>query len=163
MATTKPKSGNDINQGSAVTGVQDTGGFSKTTSEIPVQFTSGQYTTKFDDYGLRRKTVEIGTWDMDTTADVEIKHGLIVGAAWKNVRSIEVTIRNDDDNTYYTDSTDTSANADAGIEITKIDEDVVYLARATLGTFDSVNFDKVADPGDASIVYNRGWITVWYV
>jgi len=152
-----------INQGSAVVGVNRSGGnIVKTTSTIPVQFSPSDQSTKFDDYGLRRKTIEIGAWDMDTEADVEIKHGLTVGAAWKNVRSIEVTIRNDDDNTYYTDSTDTSANADAGIEITKIDEDAVYLARAGAGTFDSVNFNEVADPGDASIVYNRGWITVWY-
>ncbi len=166
--TTKVITANDINQGSSVVGVNASGAYdssttiTKTASTLSVQYSARDYSAKFDDYGLRRKTVEIGAWDMDTEADVEIKHGLTVGAAWKNVRSIEVTIRNDDDNTYYTDSTDTSANADAGIEITKIDEDAVYLARAGAGTFDSVNFNEAADPGDDSIVYNRGWITVWY-
>lgn len=154
MATTKPKSGNDINQGSAVTGVQDTGGFSKTTSEIPVQFTSGQYTTKFDDYGLRRKTIDIGKWDMSSDASFTVAHGLSA-TEWKNVRSIEVTIRNDADTIYYTDSHDTSADADDGIEIEKIEATNVTLKRAT-GTFSTTDFENPLED-------NRGWVTVWYV
>jgi len=156
MATTKPKSANDINQGSVVTGVQDTGGFSKTTSEIPVQFTSSQYTGKFDDYGLRRKTIEIGDWNMDSTASATVAHGLSA-TAWKNIRSVEIMIRNDagGTDTYYNDSTDTSANADAGVEVTSIDATNITLNRAGSGTFDATTFNDTS--------YNRGWVTVWYV
>lgn len=156
MATTKTISANSLNHGSSVTGVQVSGGSSTSTTTVPVQFTSNQYTTKFDDYGLRRKTIEIGTWDMDTTASVTIAHGLS-NNLWKNVRNIELVVRNDADTTYYTDSTDTASNADDGIEIEKIDDTNVTLIRAAAtSTFDSTNFDKTTDN------YNRGWITLWY-
>jgi hypothetical protein len=158
MATTKAKSANDINQGSVVTGVQDTGGFSKTTSEIPVQFTSGQYTTKFDDYGLRRKTVEIGDWDMNTAASATVAHGLSA-TAWKNIRSVEIIIRNDVGGTdaYYNDSHDeaTTSSGSGGVEVNKIDSTNVTLNRASPGAFDSTSFEDTS--------YNRGWVTVWYV
>lgn len=166
--TTKVITANAVNQGSSVVGVNASGAYdsastiSKTKSTLDSQYSSRDYSSKFDDYGLRRKTVEIGAWNMDTAADVEIKHTLI-NNLWKNVRAIDVVIRNDADTIYYTDSTDTSANADDGFEITKIDEDAVYLARAAAtSTFDNTDFNDIADPGDASIVYNRGWITIWY-
>jgi hypothetical protein len=155
MATTKAKSANDINQGSVVTGVQDTGGFSKTTSEIPVQFTSSQYTAKFDDYGLRRKTIEIGDWNMNTTASATVAHGLSA-TVWKKTRHIEIVIRNDADTEYYTDSHDeatTSAGA-GGVEVNKIDSTNVTLNRASPGAFDSTSFEDTS--------YNRGWVTIWY-
>ena len=159
MPTEKPVSSASINQGSIVTGVQKLGGSSISTSEIPVQFTSNQYTTKFDDYGLRRKTIEIGVWDMTTTASITVAHGL-TNDLWKNVRNIEIVVRNDDDDIYYTDSTDTASDADDGIEIEKIDDTNVTLIRAAAGggssTFDNANFDKTTDN------YNRGWVTIWY-
>jgi hypothetical protein len=156
MATTKAKSANEINQGSVVAGVQDTGGFSKTTSEIPVQFTSSQYTAKFDDYGLRRKTIEIGKWDMNSDASFTVAHGL-ANNLWKKTRHIEIVIRNDADTEYYTDSHDeaaTSAGA-GGVEVNKIDSTNVTLKRANPGAFASTNFED--SPQD-----NRGWVTIWY-
>ena len=158
MPTEKPVSSASINQGSIVTGVQKLGGSSISTSEIPVQFTSNQYTTKFDDYGLRRKTIEIGVWDMPATASVTVAHGL-TNDLWKNVKNIEVVIRNDADTEYYTDSHDTATDADDGIEIEKIDDTNVTLKRAGngsgTGTFDTANFDTDSN-------YNRGWVTIWY-
>ena len=166
--TTKVINANAVNQGSSIVGVNSSGAYdsastiSKTKSTLDSQYSSRDYSSKFDDYGLRRRTVEIGAWDMDTTAAVEIKHTLI-NNLWKNVRAIDVVIRNDADTIYYTDSTDTSADADDGFEITKIDEDAVYLARAAAAsTFDNTDFNQTAEPSDASIVYNRGWITIWY-
>ena len=154
MPTEKPVSSAAINQGSIVTGVQRLGGSSTSTSELPVQFTSNQYTTRFDDYGLRRKTIEIGDWDMDATASITVAHGL-TNDLWKNVKYIEIVIRNDADTEYYTDSHDTAANADGGIEINKIDNTNITINRAGSGTFDSANFDTDSD-------YNRGWVTIWY-
>jgi len=155
MAHSTIKSGSGINQGSAVVGVnRPDGTVTKTTSSIPVQFSPSDQSTKFDDYGLRRKTIEIGDWDMNTTASATVAHGLSA-TAWKNVRSMEVVIRNDDDDTYYNDSTDTSANADAGVEVTSIDATNITLNRAgTPSTFDSAYFEDTS--------YNRGWVTVWY-
>jgi len=161
---------NDINnQGSAVLGVNRGSGASdiivkaSTTTPSEFKWTDGinpilaniqtKYDEKFDDYGLRRKTIEIGDWNMNTTASSTVTHGLS-STQWKNLRSVEVAVRNDDDDVYYTDSTDTSADADAGIEIDKIDATNVTLKRAALGTFDSSDFEKTS--------YNRGWVTIWY-
>lgn len=156
MAHSTIKSGSGINQGSAVVGVnRPDGTVAKTTSSIPVQFSPSDQSTKFDDYGLRRKTIDIGKWDMNTDASFTVAHGLS-STAWKKVRGIEVVIRNDNDDTYYTDSTDTSDNADDGVEIEKIDATNVTLKRAaTASTFDNANFEDA--PED-----NRGWVTVWY-
>ena len=157
--TTKVITANDINQGSSVVGVNASGAYdssttiTKTASTLSVQYSARDYSAKFDDYGLRRKTVEIGDWNMDSTASGAVAHSL-TNNLWKNVRSIEVAVRNDDDDTYYTDSTDTSANADAGIEIEKIDSANVTLKRAGSGTFDATAFNATS--------YNRGWVTIWY-
>ena len=158
--TTKVITANAVNQGSSVVGVNASGAYdsastiSKTKSTLDSQYSSRDYSSKFDDYGLRRKTIEIGKWDMDDEASVTVAHSLS-DDLWKNVRAIDVVIRNDADDTYYTDSTDTSANADAGIEIEKIDATNVTVKRAAGGTFDATTFDTTGS-------YNRGWITIWY-
>ena len=89
---------------------------------------------------------------MNTTASATVAHGLSA-TVWKKVRSIEVTIRNDADDTYYTDSHDTSADADDGIEIEKIDATNVTLKRAS-GTFSTTSFQTTT--------HTRGWVTIWY-
>ena len=161
MSNQKIISANRVNQGSAIINVQRADStIVKTTSTDTfsghvksTNYSDRDYDAKFDDYGLRRKTIEIGDWDMDSTASITVAHGL-ASDLWKNVRSMEVTVRNDDDDTYYTDSTDTSANADAGIEIEKIDATNITVKRAASGTFDSAAFDASG--------YNRGWLTIWY-
>tara|TARA_Y100001938_G_C8073892_1_gene424789 strand:- start:913 stop:1380 length:468 start_codon:yes stop_codon:yes gene_type:complete len=154
MPTEKPVSSASINQGSIVTGVQKLGGSSISTSEIPVQFTSNQYTTKFDDYGLRRKTIEIGDWNMNTTASITVAHGL-TNDLWKNVKNIEIVIRNDADTIYYNDSHQNDIGTNPfGVEINKIDNTNVTLNRNGT-TFDSTLFDTDSN-------YNRGWVTIWY-
>jgi len=169
MATTKAISANNLNQGSATVGVKRTGTdriqkWDGSASLRPAyqtnkytQYDARDTSSRFDDYGLRRKTIEIGTWDMDATASVTVAHSLSA-TEWTKIRSVELMIRNDAGltATYYNDSTDTSANADGGIEVTSIDATNVTLNRADSGTFDSVSFNDTADS------YNRGWITVWY-
>ena len=39
---------------------------------------SGDYQSRFDDYGLRRNTVEIGDWNMDCTGFVKVNQDAIV-------------------------------------------------------------------------------------
>ena len=169
MATTKPISTNDLNQGSATVGVQRGGASASIVkwdgsdslrpayqSNHVTQYDARDSSSRFDDYGLRRKTIEIGTWDMDSSQTATVAHGL-TNDLWKNVRNIEIVVRNDDDDTYYTDSTDTSANADDGIEIERIDAtNVTIKCAAATSTFDNANFNNVTDS------YNRGWITIWY-
>ena len=166
----KAVSSNEIkNQGGAVLGVNrgntSTDIIIKASTNTPAEFkwTDGinpslsniqsKYDEKFDDYGLRRKTIEIGGWNMNTTAASTVSHGLS-SVAWKKVRGIQVTIRNDADTTYYTDSTDTSDNADDGIEIEKIDATNVTLKRAGSGTFSTTDFQTTT--------HTRGWVTIWY-
>jgi hypothetical protein len=173
MATTKAVTGNDINQGSATVDVRLGGAdsdISKTDSGLNPsiitngethlhthrQYSSSNYDSKFDDYGLRRKTIEIGDWDMDSSQTATVAHGLSA-TDWLKIRSVEVMIRNDSGgtDTYYTDSTDTSANADDGIEIEKIDATNVTLkCAAATSTFDNTSFNETS--------YNRGWVTIWY-
>ena len=178
MGTTKVISANSLNQGSATVGVQRGGATASivkwdgreslkpahNTNPVSKSFPATQYgardtSSRFDDYGLRRKTIEIGTWDMSASQTATIAHGLS-NNLWKNVRNIEIVVRNDDDDTYYTDSTDTSANADDGIEIEKIDATNITIKCAAAGggssTFANASFDKILNS------YNRGWITIWY-
>ena len=171
MATTKPISANALNQGSATVGVQRGGASASIVkwdgsdslkpayqSNHVTQYDARDTSSRFDDYGLRRKTIEIGVWDMPATASVTVAHGL-TSDLWKNVKNIEVVIRNDADTEYYTDSHDTATDADDGIEIEKIDDTNVTLKRAGngsgTGTFDTANFDTDSN-------YNRGWVTIWY-
>ena len=166
MATTKVITTTSINNGRSVISVNPAGAYdsstiTKTSSNIPkntAQLTPKDNSSRFDDYGLRRKTIEIGTWDMPDTASITVAHGL-VGDLWKNIRSVDIVIRNDSGgtDTYYTDSSEqtSGAAADAGVEVEKIDATNVTVKRATGGTFDSTLFDTDSN-------YNRGWITVWY-
>tara|TARA_Y100000592_G_scaffold100649_1_gene181723 strand:+ start:2932 stop:3438 length:507 start_codon:yes stop_codon:yes gene_type:complete len=167
MATTKPISTNALNQGSATVGVQRGGASASIVkwdgsdslrpayqSNHVTQYDARDTSSRFDDYGLRRKTVEIGDWDMESSQTATVAHGL-TNNLWKNVRNIEVVVRNDDDDTYYTDSTDTSANADDGVEIEKIDATNVTLkCAAATSTFANSSFNQTS--------YNRGWVTIWY-
>ena len=160
--TTKAITGNELNQGSSTVGLKRGGAtvsIVKTETTLPKQFSARDQSSKYDDYGLRRKTIEIGVWDMTASQTATVAHGL-TNDLWKNVRNIEIVVRNDDDDTYYTDSTDTSADADDGIEIEKIDNTNVTIKCAAAGggssTFDNTDFNKTTDS------YNRGWITLWY-
>lgn len=102
---------------------------------------------------LSTKTVEIGDWDMDGTAQVLVNHGLS-STEWKNIRTIYAMVRDDVDTKYYPlDTTTTSGTTEGGIGL--ISPTQIGLARTTSGTFDSINFDKIA--------YNRGWVTITYI
>jgi hypothetical protein len=165
MGTIKAIGANRVNQGSSVVGVQR-GGETATVVrgsgnyDFPsgktgfVQYSSASYSAKYDDYGLKRKTLAIGTWDMDATATVSVTHGL-TGATWKDTRNIELSIRNDDDNTRYTNN--------GGHGLGMINNDVVasgitstsvILCRRESGQFDDTEFNSTA--------ISRGNVTLWY-
>mgnify|MGYP003124179993 FL=1 len=117
---------------------------------------SGDYQARFDDYGLRRNTVEIGDWNMDSTGFVKVNHGLEYSDTWKGTRNTAFTIRNDADTVYFGDN-----HSNSGTHMTAVDVAVsgitnkkVVLIRKTGGSFDSSDFDSTS--------YNRGWVTVWY-
>jgi hypothetical protein len=101
---------------------------------------------------LHRKIVEIGDWDMDTTATKAVPHGLTV----TKIRGLSGVIRIDGDNAYYP-LTPGSASYDyePGAIIISADATNINLARKTSTYFDGANFNSTS--------YNRGWIIVDYV
>lgn len=102
---------------------------------------------RLQDNIVRRKTIRIGDWDMDSTASVSVAHGL----SQAKIRNISVLIINDTTSArlplcfnngtqggnYSTDATD------------------VIMTRIASGPFDNANFDSTS--------FNRGYITIDYV
>jgi len=101
---------------------------------------------------LRPKLINIGDWDMATTASVSITHGLTLST----IRGVNAVIR--DDAATSLDPIYSFANTtDPGLlsgGVTTIDATNITLARRAGGQFDSANYNDTS--------YNRGWITVWY-
>ena len=125
-------------------------------AQVPVyQVLESGYITKFDDYGLRRKTVEMGDWNMDSTGFLKVSHGLNYSDTWKGTRSTGFTIRDDADSVYYgSKNSDNDAMLSLDLAVSGITSKKVVMIRRTGGSFDSSDFD--------STNYNRGWVTVWY-
>ncbi len=104
------------------------------------------------------KVIDIGDWNMHNSNSgsvlKSVAHGL--GALWRDIRSINVTIRDDGDSVLYllnnfNDQADPYLlnGGIAGINSTN-----VLLRSRTGGTFDTVAFDSTS--------YNRGWVTIWH-
>ena len=101
---------------------------------------------------LKTKIVDIGDWNMDTTTNVDVAHGL----TFTNIRNVNVMIRRDD-NTIYTplDGGQNTINGDNQGNVNTIDSTNINLTRVTGGTFDSNNWDSTS--------YNRGWMIITYI
>jgi hypothetical protein len=104
---------------------------------------------------IKAKVVEIGVWNMDTTASVSISHGI---APQSSIRGIFVMIRDDADS--FTPIPLTPGFITTAAEVEGFfycdGSGHVVLNRKTGGTFDSANYDSGAG-------FNRGWITITYV
>lgn len=97
---------------------------------------------------LKIKVLNIGDWNMDTTSNKIVAHGI---SDYKKIRMISVIIRDDSDSGYtcspYLDPSDLlSHNFDVPGSLN--------LFRANGSFYDSVNFDSTS--------YNRGFITIIY-
>jgi hypothetical protein len=100
---------------------------------------------------IRKKVLVIGDWNMDSTDYVLIAHGLPLS----NIRSINVTIRDDNNTTaVFYSSPYKSTDYDYFELFHYTDQTNVTIQRRTGGLFDSVVFDSTG--------YNRGWIMIWY-
>ena len=102
----------------------------------------------------KTKTVEIGDWDMDTNADVQVSHGL----DRRYIRGVQVIVRTDageGGGNYYNLNMvqSTSQNVNGGVSA--IGSSDITIDRCTGGFFDSTNFNSTG--------YNRGWVTITYV
>jgi hypothetical protein len=96
---------------------------------------------------LNTKVIDIGDWDMDSTFEIDVVHGLTLA----KIRSMTVLIRNDADTSY--------TNIDGGVAtggITGIgaDSTEITLSRTNSGSYDTSFYSSTS--------YNRGWITIQY-
>jgi hypothetical protein len=98
-------------------------------------------------FGTKRvpKELNIGNWDMTSTFNVLVPHGLSA-TEWKTIKDVGVEIRNDDDTSYITPGPEITIVKDA----TNLD-----IQRVAADRFDSVDFDASS--------YNRGTIRFTYI
>ena len=94
---------------------------------------------------LKCKVIDIDDWNMDSTASVDVAHGL----TFSTIREVRVSIRHDNGTNLY----DIILNGTDGTFV--VDATNVTLTRTAAGTFDSANFDSTS--------FNRGWVKIFYV
>ena len=99
---------------------------------------------------LITKIIPIGNWNMQGTPTVSVAHG--IGASYKNIRSVQVIVRNDADTIYYDIVLHTGGDVSGGIN--SIDATNISLIRKTGQGFDNTNFNEPS--------YDRGWIYITY-
>lgn len=100
------------------------------------------------------RVIDVPPWNMDTTANINIPHGL--GALWSNIISINVWIMRDGV-TILVPLMSVQNNADPlllGGGIYWITPTDINLQRRTGGQFDSANY--------SAVLVNRGKMLVWY-
>ncbi len=105
--------------------------------------------------GLNVKIVNIGDWNMDSSGQVTVAHGL--GANFSKIRLVTAEIINDAGTATYTliscfTNVGLSSNVTGAIE--SKDSTNISLTRVQGGFFDSTDFNSTG--------YNRGWVTIFY-
>jgi hypothetical protein len=109
-----------------------------------------------DERGYTIATINIGDWDMDTTASITVAHGLSA-TEWKTITNVEVIIRNDSDSVYLQIDSSMPASPErnnGGVDYW--DSADFNLSRYATGGFDdALNY--------AATPYNRGFITFKYI
>jgi hypothetical protein len=100
---------------------------------------------------VRTKIIEIGDWNMDTTASKDVTHGL---PDFKKIRNVSAIIKRDDEAIYWNLASITSAGQLGG-SVGALGTSVLTLYRVTGGNFDSTDFDATS--------FNRGWVYIDYV
>lgn len=98
--------------------------------------------------GVRQKIIDIGDWNMDTTATAP--GGIAHGLDYTKIRRVTALIRNDA-NTLYNPLLDQSTNGNM-IIVSSVN---IVLSRQTGGIFDTTNYSTTS--------YNRGWIVIDYI
>lgn len=100
----------------------------------------------------RREILELGDWDMDTTTNIDVAHGL----EYSDIIKAEVWVRNDADTARSAinsgvDATNTTPQGFVG----DIDSTNVNIVRLTTGKFDHADYNATS--------YNRGWLIITYI
>ena len=99
---------------------------------------------------IHRKIVNIGVWNMDTTSNVSVAHGLTLS----KIRSVSVMIKNDNSTAHYPIGYRVSSSDYTPSGAVYLTDSNVVILRATAGTFDDIAFVSSS---------NRGWIVIDYV
>jgi hypothetical protein len=130
-----------------------------TAGQIPSKINSDDFNTAYVNSilpssgtpNLKIKVLEIGDWNMDSTATLTVAHGL---SDWTKIRSIEVSILNDASGRIYpiAGAADSTTGALSGGY--NVGSPNVILYRTPSGIFDGAGFDSTS--------FNRGWITIIY-
>jgi len=100
-----------------------------------------------------KKSINIGDWNMDSTTEVSVAHGV---TNWRNIRVENISIRRDDDASVvllngFTDGADPNL-VWGGVGY--IDSNYIVIRRRTGSVFDTNNYDATS--------YNRGYIVISY-
>jgi hypothetical protein len=138
-----------INIGAATFRVRRLTSTTVSVTRLESQFTAAD-NTKLDSLGsqnvkLNTKLIDIGDWNMNTTYEFEVTHGLTLN----KIRGMSVLIRNDADTNY-------TLLAINGVTACYADATEITLNRVNSGAFDT-SFYESPPSG------NRGWITIQYV
>lgn len=137
-----------INSRVADTGDTMTGALVNTST---IEAQGGIRTASSGDY-IKTKIIQIGDWDMDSSATVTVAHGL---SDHKKIRRMDAIIRDDSDVFYHPIWTvDGGYTVPAG-SISNPDATNVTLSRQAANYFDSTNYNATA--------YNRGWVIIDYI
>jgi hypothetical protein len=99
----------------------------------------------------RQKVIEIGDWNMDTTATKTVSHGLTLAT----ICGVRGVVRDDAGTEHFGMLTLQDDITNYGVRITDVSSSLVNLERETGGTFDGNGFDSTS--------YNRGWVIVDYL
>ncbi len=99
-------------------------------------------------YKLREKIIEIGDWDMDTTATISVTHLV----DYTKIRSVSIVIKNDAATSLFNINSFTAGVSNGAFQ--SIDGTNVNLERTTGGLFDSTDYNSTS--------FNRGFITIQY-
>ena len=115
---------------------------------------SGDIQTNGVDY-FKTKTLDIGDWNMDTTAAVDVTHGV----DHKKIRSIDVIIRDDTDAIHQPIDrgfNDTNPTQQGAIGSDSYSSTAVRITRlAAPSAFDNAAYDSTS--------FNRGWVPITYL
>jgi len=99
----------------------------------------------------RQKVVEIGDWDMDATAYVNVPHGLTLS----KIRGARVVVRDDESSSLHGVSTNYTGFPDLDGFWQYIDSTNIRIYRETGGNFDTTSYNATS--------FNRGWVIFDYV
>jgi len=134
-------------------------GTTSPTAKLEVNGTVASDGLRMNNVALAHKVVEIGFWDMNTTANVLVPHGL--GANWKNIRSVTGIVRDDGDVRYAVIGTsNTGTEMDVFFKHNNggthgINSTGIRLQREAIGQMG-------ANAIWSGTSINRGWLTIWY-